>query len=237
MLSPPFAISVLRICGLYGKKLDNRGGRPSPLRAHFRFAVDGRRFAYCRIRKNGCSAMQQFIIETSPHKIGASESGYQFLRKHHSVPTIKALRSAERRILIFRDPVERIQSLFVNKFLQRSGAVGIFRSYRAVTGRDPTEASFQDFITNYVARLGDVPLDPHVWPQHWHLCPVVYDHVFSLHALTEGMAQIIGQEAAARYFRRKVNTSPETDLDISADIRATLSTIYAEDFRMIRRIT
>ena len=219
------------------RKLDNRGGHPNPLRAHFQFSINGRQFAYCRIRKNGCSAMQQFIIKTSPHRIAPCETEYDFLRRHHRVPNIKALRSAERRILVVRDPVERILSLYQNKFVQRSGSVGLFRSFTEVTGYDPVGVSLDDFITNYVSRLGDIPLDPHVWPQHWHLCPIVYDYVFSLTDLAEGMTQIVGPRMAADFFQQKVNTSPEFDLEVGAETRARIETIYAEDFRMLDRIT
>jgi len=218
------------------KKLDNRGGRQNSLNTHFQFDLNGKRFAYCRIRKNGCSAMQRLIIETSPYKQHGSASEYEFLRKHHRVPKMNALRSANHRILVIRDPVERIFSLFTNKFVQRIGNVGIFNSYRLVTGKDPNTASFRDFVVDYVSRLGDVVLDPHVWPQHWHLCPVVYDCVVQLGELSEGMAEIFGNELARQFFHDKINPSQEFDVWADPEMFTRISTIYAEDIRMMESI-
>lgn len=217
-------------------KLDNRGGLPDPLQSHFKFAVNDKRFVYCRIRKNGCSAIQQFIVKTSPHRESDRGGGFAFLRRHHAVRSKKALISADHRILVFRDPVDRIRSLFVNKFIQRRAFADIFKSFKAVTGMDPETVTFPDFVLNYVSRLGEVPLDPHVWPQHWHLCNIVYDLVFPLCDMSEKMAEIVGPELAKQYFQEKVNPSPEIELDVDANMRSRLSEIYAEDFRMIERI-
>jgi len=217
------------------KKLDNRGGRPIALSTHFHFVLNGTRFVYCRIRKNGCSAMQRLIIQSSPHKQEASESEYGFLQRRHGIRRMKVVRLADRRILIVRDPIERIRSLYTNKFVQRIGNSDIFRNYFSVTGEDPRNSTFRDFVRNYVSQLGDVRLDPHVWPQSWHLCPVLYDHVIELSELFEGMSQVIGTDLAREFFCEKVNSSPETDLVTDDETYARLASIYAEDMRLIER--
>lgn len=212
-----------------------RTGRP-PLRAHFRFSHDGRTYAYCRIRKNGCSAMQRFVIATSPHRGLDPARGLEFLRRHHAVATRPALDAADARILIVRDPVERLKSVYANKFLQRKNAADIFASYRAVTGRAPQEASLEAFVFDYVARLGADELDPHVWPQSWHLCDTLYEHVFPLESLRDGMDPIIGGRLACRFFQRKVNASPPVELAVPAAVRAEIERLYAEDLAMLGRI-
>lgn len=219
-----------------GKRLDNTAERTrtGALRDHFQFTANGKRFVYCRIRKNGCSAFQQFIIKTSPYACGRLDNEFAFLRKRHRVPSLSALASADHRILVFRDPVERLQSLFVNKFVQRQQSTDIFNSYKSITGNDPCKANFNDFI-DYVSRLGITPLDPHVWPQHWHLCNVVYDCVFPLDNLYKSMAQMIGPKLA-QSFHRKVNPSPRYSVAVRADLRERILEIYAEDLRMIERI-
>lgn len=181
--------------------------------------------------------MQKFIIETSPYRSTDSGGGFAFLRRHHAIRSKKALRSADHRIVIVRDPLERLRSLFVNKFVQRRAFADIFYSYKAITGLDPYEATFRDFVFKYVSRLGDIALDPHVWPQYWHLCNIVYDRVFSLSAMSESMREIIGPELAAQFFQSKVNPSPDSELDIDTELRLRISEIYAEDFKMIRRIS
>jgi hypothetical protein len=219
------------------KIFDNRSARSGPQNTHFRFIVDGRQFAYCRIRKNACSAIQRFIIETSPYRRNEVESDYKFLRRQHRVSTLEGLRSADHRILIARDPVERIQSVFVNKFIQRNGNVGIFDSYSRVTGLDPHEANFRTFVVEYVSRLGDDGLDPHVWPQTWYLCPVVYDIAIRLDDLAATMSRIIGAELASKFFDNKVNASEALELPVDSETSVRLAEIYAADYRMLERIT
>jgi Sulfotransferase family len=212
------------------ERLKNPLSRPAGTQAHFRFSHDGRHFAYCRIRKNGCSAMQRFVIATSPQR------GLEFLRRHHAVASRRTLDAADGKVLIVRDPVERLKSVYANKFLQRKNCADIFASYRAVTGRAPQEASFEAFVFDYVARLGTVGLDPHVWPQSWHLCDTLYDHVFRLEALRDGMAGIIGWRLARRFFHRKINRSPPVELAVPGPVEAEIVRLYAEDIAMLGRI-
>ena len=87
------------------------------------------------------------------------------------------------------------------------------------------------------ARLGEMPLDPHVLPQHWHLCNVVYDRVFPLDALHDGMTQIVGLEPATRFFERSQSlASKRIRLKIDDALRSTIAAIYEGDYKMIARI-
>lgn len=217
--------------------LDNRAGRPGPIGTHFQFRVRGRRIVYCRIRKNGCSSFQAFILGTSPHRTDPERpSGFRFMRQHHAVATQSAIEGADCRILVYRDPVERIRSLYLNKFVQRKDATDILASYRAVTGRDPGNAGFEDFVLGYVARLGEVRLDPHVWPQSWHVTNALYDQVFPLSELHDRMCGIIGPRRADRFFLHRVNPSKAPPLEVGAAVRQRIEALYAEDFAMIARL-
>lgn len=217
--------------------LDNHAGRPGPIGTHFQFRVRGRRIVYCRIRKNGCSSFQNFILGTSPHRSDPERaSGFRFLRQHHAVPSQSAIESADCRILVYRDPVERMRSLYLNKFVQKKDAVDILRSYRAVTGRDPASARFEDFVFDYASRLGEVRLDPHVWPQSWHVTNVLYDEVFALSDLHTEMARLIGPRRADRFFLHRLNPSKAAPFDIGGELRQRIEQIYAEDIAMIARL-
>ena len=218
-------------------RLDNRGGRHDPLRSHFQFVANGKRYIYCRIRKNGCTAVQRFIIATSPHRETDDGGGLAFLRRRHSVRSTNRVRSADHRILVYRDPLERIKSLFVNKFVQRDRSGDIFKNYWRVTGKDPKNAKFEEFIVDYLSRLGDAPLDPHVWPQHWHLCDVIYDLAIPLRSLADGMSKALGPSIASDYFKHKVNPSASYKIEVGSEIRSLVSKIYAEDYRMIERLS
>ncbi len=216
--------------------LDNRAGRPGPLGTHFQFRIGDRRMVYCRIRKNGCSSFQNFIVSTSPHQTVPRSVGFRFLRQYHSVPSQAAIENADCRILVYRNPVERMRSLYLNKFVQKKDAVDILKSYRTVTGREPDKASFDEFVFEYVSRIGRVQLDPHVWPQNWHLSNVLYDRVFPLSNLHAEMTRIIGARQAKRFFSRKLNPSRAVEIDISDDTRSQIEIIYSEDIALIGHI-
>jgi hypothetical protein len=218
-------------------KLDNRNGRPGPTDTHFTFMHGSQSIAYCRIRKNGCSSFQKLICETSPHRHTSRLGGFRFVRKHHSVRSQSMLEKSHCRILVYRDPVERLESVYKNKFIQKSGSRDIMESYARVTGRLEQDIRFEDFFYDYVARLGLEPLDPHVWPQCWHVTNVLYDHAVPLPMLFEGMAGIIGRSLAEAYFLHRTNRSADHDIPISPETRADIEALYAEDYALLDRVS
>lgn len=180
--------------------------------------------------------MGRFIFSISPERGKDKLQGLHFLRRHHAAQSRKQLLSAHHRLVIVREPVERLRSLYVNKFVQRSNCSDIFDSYRKVTGQAPETATFPRFVQDYVAQLGEIPLDPHIWPQAWHLSNVVYDRVLLLDNLTDGMAELVGPQRAARFFQKNVNASPPASVEIPEDVRAQILGIYREDIRMMKRV-
>lgn len=217
-------------------RLDNRAQPPGPINAHFVFRIGGKTVVYCRIRKNGCSVMEKFIMGISPHNGKRPKGSLPFIRKYHAVRAPKVLRGADHKLLILRDPVERIQSTFNNKFVQKSGASDIFNNYQKLTGNRPEQATIRDFVFNYLDKLYQQPLDPHVWPQNWHVCNIVYDKVIFLRDLHAGMADIAGSELANEYFEEKLNASDREDTVIEPDIRQKILELYAEDVELLQRV-
>ncbi len=94
----------------------------------------------------------------------------------------------------------------------------------------------KSFVSTYVAKLDAQPLDPHVWPQIWHLCDVRYDCVFYLSDLFLGMQQIIGNELAKKFFEKKTNSSPHFDVPVSAEILDALRFYYRDDYALMDRV-
>ncbi|WP_416274518.1 sulfotransferase family 2 domain-containing protein [Lamprobacter sp.] len=85
--------------------------------------------AYCYIRKNASTAFKRLILDLSPHRsaIDQSKSRIQFMGLYHRESRIDALESCDYRIFVYRDVLERIASLFANKFKVRSGAEDIMK--------------------------------------------------------------------------------------------------------------
>ncbi len=102
---------------LFGK---NPGG------LHFTFELAGKRVVYCYIRKNASSAFKKLIVDCSPFSnlMKENENPIHFLYKYHK-STAKDFSRADHIIFVYRDPIERILSLFKNKFIQQIGAQDI----------------------------------------------------------------------------------------------------------------
>lgn len=191
------------------------GVRPrlGALAPHFWFEVSGRRFVYAYIRKNACSSFKAFITETSVFNQGAlpEPPSYSFLSRYHQIRDLDAVREEDIFLFVWRDPVVRSISLYKNKFIVRSGNQDIWASVRRLTGRDPENLSFDDFVKYYV-----VPSmknfqwgvsDPHLYPQVLHLAPRVYHAAIELDALAKTMYSLIPDDKARLYFGTRANAS------------------------------
>lgn len=189
------------------KQLDLRNDILVRGKGHFAFEANGRRFAYAYIRKNACSAFKDLICETSNQADFSEYKGSQleFMGQHHKIRSVDVLEQCDTRIFVYRDPFERVISVFVNKFVSQTGNAAIFQNYQEVTGQDPRLATFESFLRDYCRHFRD--RDVHVERQSVHLLPIVYNAALSLSSLHTGMTSLIGLTLADRYFAHKVNSS------------------------------
>lgn len=186
---------------------------------HYRFEVDGRIIVYCYIRKNACSAFKRMIIDTSPHRERFHEFAEPkaFMDKYHRLERLEEINKSDISIFVYRDPLERVVSLFRNKFIAREGEIHVFRSYRDLIGKDPNDASFTEFVNNYLGS-GDQPfrrirLDPHCFTQHFHLLPIAYSHAIPMKELSHQMYHVLTPATAKLYFGKRVNATPSIEYD------------------------
>lgn len=247
--------------------LDNTSAPPpdgSP-GLHLAFRANGKKFLYCYIRKNACSSFKRLIVMRSKHRERLSEfpSRLQFMRQFHAVREIDAA-AFDHSILILRDPLERVVSVWKNKFVQRNGHEDIFASYARVTGQDPETATFADFMTRYLGRpFAD--LDVHLRPQSQDLAPMVYSDALLLKNLHAHMTGLLGAHIADRFFLKPVNSSagpvdpdpteawtrsaaelhaafrdrgtlPATARFASPPFAAQVAELYADDYRIFRAV-
>lgn len=221
---------------------------------HFVFTAGGRQILYCYIRKNACSSFKKLMVG------GCSREGFanqfELLKARHGVAFSEGLPRVDHAIFVYRDPFERMASLYVNKFVQISKAADIQRAYREVTGQRPEEASFADFVTSYLS--DPRARDPHIRPQRRHLLPIRYTEAIPLRRLHEAMTAILGAELAERHFARPANATrslpryegedlaerpaaelarryeegeglPATGALLTSPLKRRLATIYRED--------
>lgn len=175
-------------------------------RLHYTLDVGGTTIAYCYIRKNASTAFKLMFLRESPHEKLPDEDSGAFLVRCHKAWTGQ-VKAAAHRVVILRDPYERMSSLYLNKFVQMRNHEPMMDSYWKATGRDPAVASFTDFVRHYLTE--PLPgLDPHVRTQASHLSPVTYNAAFRIEDLSSGLASILGPDLAGKYFAEKANAFP-----------------------------
>ncbi|SDF17956.1 sulfotransferase family 2 domain-containing protein [Limimaricola pyoseonensis] len=181
-------------------------------RNHFMIEIAGRRLGYCYIRKNACSSFKRMFLDLAPPDLPRrpDERPIDFMRRHFRM-TPEDFERCDHLVLVHREPLARLLSMFRNKFVAETGAQDITRSFERLEGRPAAQASFRDFATRYLAR-DFARIDRHVLPQRLHLARAVYTDVIPISDLHDRMAAILGPDLAARYFARPVNRSSHVPL-------------------------
>lgn len=220
---------------------------------------------YCYIRKNACSSFKRLFLDMGPEDLDPED----WSRPIDFMMSNQMMRSADapdcdRIVFVYRDPVERIVSLFKNKFIMRDGHEDLFRGYEELAGEAPEKTTFRRFVGTYL-RPDLRQLDLHVLPQAWHLKRFQYTDAIPIGDLHARMTGILGSELADRYFARPVNATghgktipvegamdipaddlaatfvqeavmPANDSLLDAGLKARLLDLYADDVRMIADI-
>ncbi|KJZ18500.1 sulfotransferase family 2 domain-containing protein [Loktanella sp. S4079] len=181
-------------------------------RNHFALRVNDRLLGYCYIRKNACSSFKRMFLDLSPAQADRrpDERPIDFMRRHHVMHEAD-FDQCDHLIVVYRDPVERIMSMFRNKFIAVNGAEDIHRNFVALEGREPVNASFRYFVERYLQR-DFKRLDRHVQPQSVHLRRAVYTDVIPVKGLYDHMINVVGPELAGQYFKRPVNRTSDVKL-------------------------
>lgn len=154
------------------------------------------------------------IRETSEYAGGRerNETEMKFLSRFHSAKKLTDLAACDHRIFIYRDPLQRAASAFVDKFVIRRGNSDIFRNFFKVTGIEPENATFDLFVRKYLSKPPQT-IDPHCVGQYEHLLPLLYTEAIPMHSLFESMTSVLGDVLARRYFFNKVNAITEMKFD------------------------
>lgn len=197
--------------------LDNRSQK-SGGQLHLSLRLGGKRICYAYIRKNGCSSFKAALGYAPDTRISEIARSHKARWYHHHDATI----------FVWRDPLERVVSLYRNKILDGRGAEDLVARYLAVMGEAPS--SFSRFLE--FASLGG---DPHCLPQAHHLRPIVYTHAIPLYGLHDAMHHLVGPNAA-RPFLHRFNRSRPTQVEVTEADRKFIRQIYAADYEMLNRI-
>jgi Sulfotransferase family len=207
--------------------------RPGKGKSHFVFKFNNKKIAYCYIRKNACSAFKRLLIDASEHRTMYDQktNPISFLEKFHKENSIFLLNSCDCRIFVYRCPIRRATSLFINKFVMQNEAEDIIKSVTEVTGLPPERLSFDDFVNLYLcAGFDERNLDPHSWKQVNHLHEINYTHAIHLPDLKKEMEEVIGTEGAEKYFAKPVNAAEGIAEAVKSDMTKLPAGILHHNF-------
>ncbi len=157
---------------------------------------------YCPIAKNGCSSLKALMIELSGYESTGAvhkelDSGDIPLQLKHYPKDIRrhALSSDEVfRFAVIREPVERVISAYIEKFILHRMQKYQWRHTRPVVakvqGVDECDANmnygitFSEFV-NYILNTDDEMLDTHWMPQVNYLRGIRYSKLYALESLDD----------------------------------------------------
>ena len=183
--------------------------------SHFNFEHNGQQYLYAHIRKNASSSFASFLAsKLDPGFYPNEDVVYRLNRK--LAPTRRAqLYRSECSFFIYRDPIERLVSLFNNKFIEHANEnypQSIIENYEILAQKQYLGATFAEFVKVYLRRYfhsfsNGWLLDAHVIPQADHLWPIHYSHVIRFEHLFEDTAAALGKDVAGAHFSKKNNAT------------------------------
>lgn len=179
----------------------------------FVFQRDGVSFFYTYIRKNASTSFKKLFQLMHPGLCPGEIPSIECMAKHVQVKDLspeEIENSYTNRIFIYRDPVERVFSVYKNKLIQQDGAEDLLISLNKVTGRNPGLMTFDDFINDYVSLLETdrwSEVDGHLYPQSWHLLPITYNIVIPMEDVHKEMSKLIPKELCDQVFREPSNST------------------------------
>ena len=195
--------------------LDRRGQQQTG-RAHYGIKINNDFLSYCYIRKNACTAFKNLFLAKSPWRRlvwKKNNPGIKLLNSFHRL-TIQKAQEATIRVMVYRDPIARMTSLYRNKFVNQKDCDDIFANYQMLTGKDPGEATFRSLVNGYAKRICDGDeVDCHLYTQTSHLMPVNYNAVICIDRLYVSMSKLLGTDIGNQYFSTPANPSrPSTSM-------------------------
>lgn len=191
-----------------GKRLVDRSLYFTTEAPHFQVEVNEQWYVFCAIHKNASSTIRALVEAGSSKERSTDETNFHFLYLNHLVRSRAEIERARNVSLFVRRPFDRMVSCFQNKFIQRKGNRTIFLDYARVTGADPSLATFESFVHQYLRPCfggGSVKSrhNRHIYTQQQQLLPVDYDIV----ARVDQFDDVMGTIGLGHLLGKHINSS------------------------------
>ncbi len=170
-------------------------------------------FFYTYIRKNASTSFKLLFQELYPDACPGDLPSIRCMAEHAQVKELTPEEINQRfsiKLFIYRDPVERVFSVYKNKLIQRDGAEDLLKRLEKVVGRDPALLTFDEFVHEYVVLLETErweEVDGHLYPQVWHLLPITYNKVIRMGNAYQEMRELLPKELCDKVFKEPSNST------------------------------
>lgn len=182
---------------------------------HQTMMVDDQKVMYLPIAKNACSSLKRIVAELGGLQIGGHEdihhkldnenTGLMFFNRNDEDIETALSQSGWMRFVILRDPLERLVSAYIEKFVVNRMAPGVRitcdpvlmrrRKLGFLRDKDYRRGiTFRSFVQDIVSQPPNL-LDPHWRPQAQYLKAFPYTHLYrieGLHRLVFDLSDHIG---------------------------------------------
>lgn len=237
----------------------------------FLFEKENVSFFYTYIRKNASTSFKLLFKEFYPNACPGDLPTISCMLKHAQVKEFQSEEINQRfsfKIFVYRDPIDRVFSTYKNKLVQQDGAADLLERLEGVVKRDPALLTFDEFVHEYVVLLDTErweEVDVHLYPQVWHLLPIIYNKVIRMDNVYKEMQELLSIEICDQVFKEPSNSTskgsvplPWADPDCPAvyfrkkyaqskalptlaqlltpATETRLREIYAEDYQMIAEV-
>lgn len=179
----------------------------------FLFEGEGVSFFYTYIRKNASTSFKKLFQALYPDACPGDLPAIQCMVEHAQVKGLTPEQIDQQfatKLFVYRDPIDRVFSVYKNKLIQQDGAKDLLKRLEKVVGRDPALLTFDEFVHEYVALLETErweEVDGHLYPQVWHLLPITYNKVIKIDHVYEGMKDILSKEVCEQVFKEPSNST------------------------------
>lgn len=177
------------------------------------FAGQDVSFFYTYIRKNASTSFKLLFQELYPDACPGDLPSLRCMAEHVLVTELEPEEIDQRfatKLFVYRDPIERVFSVYKNKLIQRDGAEDLLKRLEKVVGRDPALLTFDEFVHEYVVLLETErweEVDGHLYPQVWHLLPITYNKVIRMGNAYQEMRELLPKELCDKVFKEPSNST------------------------------
>lgn len=178
-------------------------------------------FFYSYIRKNASTSFKKLFLELYPDACPGDLPTIRCMAEHAQVKGLTPEEIDQRfatKLFVYRDPIDRVFSVYKNKLIQQDGAEDLLRRLEKVAGRDPALLTFEEFVHEYVVLLETErweEVDGHLYPQVWHLLPITYNKVIRMDNVYQAMQELLPAELCDQVFKEPSNSTTKGSVPLA----------------------